>query len=99
MPSLSHETLLLLFRNRPELAPELMREVLGVELPTYAEARIESAELTDVSRPNTAPTWSCCSTMGSRSAELFAFAIPSVTFRVHGERVRSVRVSPDAVCV
>ena len=48
MPSLSHETLLLLFRNRPELAPELMREVLGVELPAYAEARIESAELTDV---------------------------------------------------
>ena len=48
MPSLSHETLLLLFRNRPELAPELMRDVLKAEIPRYAEARIESAELTDV---------------------------------------------------
>ena len=48
MPSLQHESLLLLFRNRPELAPELLRDVLHVELPAYAEARIESAELTDV---------------------------------------------------
>ena len=48
MPSLSHEALLLLFRNRPELAPELLRDALHVSLPPYAEARIESAELTDV---------------------------------------------------
>ena len=48
MPSLQHESLLLLFRNRPELAPELLRDVLHVELPVYSEARVESAELTDV---------------------------------------------------
>jgi hypothetical protein len=48
MPSLQHESLLLLFRNRPELAPELLRDVLHVELPAYSEARVESAELTDV---------------------------------------------------
>jgi hypothetical protein len=48
MPSLSHEALLLLFRNRPELAPELLREALGVELPAYTEVRVESADLTDV---------------------------------------------------
>jgi hypothetical protein len=48
MPSQLHEALLLLFRNRPDLAPELLRGALHVELPTYSEARIESAELTDV---------------------------------------------------
>src|SRR5215472_11955755 len=49
MPSLSHEALLLLFRNRPELAPELLRDALHVSLPAYSEARLESADLTDVS--------------------------------------------------
>jgi hypothetical protein len=48
MPSRLHEALLLLFRNRPELAPELLRDALHVELPAYNEARIESADLTDV---------------------------------------------------
>ena len=48
MPSLSHEALLLLFRNRPELAPELLRDALHVLLPSYTEVRLESAELTDV---------------------------------------------------
>ena len=48
MPSLTHEALLLLFKNRPELAPKLLRDALDVTLPAYAEARIESAELTDV---------------------------------------------------
>jgi hypothetical protein len=38
----------LLFRNRPELAPELLREALGVELPAYCEVRVESANLTDI---------------------------------------------------
>jgi len=47
MPSLSHEALLLLFRNRPELAPELLRDALGVELPAYTEVRVESADLTE----------------------------------------------------
>lgn len=48
MPSQLHEALLLLFRNRPDLAPELLRNALHVDLPAYTEARIESAELTDV---------------------------------------------------
>jgi len=43
-----HEVLLLLFRNRPELAPSLLRESLDVALPKYAQVRIEAAELTDV---------------------------------------------------
>lgn len=33
MPSQLHEALLLLFRNRPALAPELLREALDVPLP------------------------------------------------------------------
>lgn len=48
MPSQLHEALLLLFRNDPRLAPELLREALHLELPAYTEARVESAELTDV---------------------------------------------------
>ena len=48
MPSQLHEALLLLFRNRPALAPELLRDALQIELPVYAEARIDSADLTDI---------------------------------------------------
>jgi hypothetical protein len=48
MPSITHEALVLLFRNRPELAPELLRDALGVTLPAYAEARVEAADLSDV---------------------------------------------------
>ncbi|MFE8605268.1 hypothetical protein [Archangium violaceum] len=48
MPSLRHEALLELFRNRPALAAELLRDALGIEVPAYAEARAESAELTQV---------------------------------------------------
>lgn len=48
MPSQLHEALLLLFRNRPLLAPELLRDALHVELPQYTEARIDSADLTDI---------------------------------------------------
>ena len=48
MPSILHEALLELFRNRPLLAPELLRDALGVTLPSFAEARIVSADLTEV---------------------------------------------------
>jgi hypothetical protein len=48
MPSQLHEALLLLFRNRPALAPELLRDALHVELPLYSEARLDSADLTDI---------------------------------------------------
>jgi hypothetical protein len=48
MPSALHESILLLFRNCPELAPLLLREALHIELPPYASVRIESAELSDV---------------------------------------------------
>jgi hypothetical protein len=48
MPSYEHEGLIRLFRNRPELAPELLRDALRIELPAYSEARVESADLTDL---------------------------------------------------
>lgn len=48
MPSLEHETLRLLFQNRPELAPALLRDALGVELPEYSSISVESADLTDI---------------------------------------------------
>ena len=48
MPSQLHELLLELFRNRPVLAAELLRDVLHVDIPAFSEARIESATLSDV---------------------------------------------------
>jgi hypothetical protein len=46
MPSHRHEALLQLFRNRPSLAPELLREALRRKLPEYAEVQVDSADLT-----------------------------------------------------
>lgn len=48
MPSQLHESHLLLFRNQPALAAELIRGALGVELPAFGEARLASADLTEV---------------------------------------------------
>jgi hypothetical protein len=48
MPSFDHESLLQLFRNRPELAPELLREALQVDLPAYTEVRVESADFSQL---------------------------------------------------
>jgi hypothetical protein len=48
MPSKPHEWLVELFRNRPLLAPELLRDALHAELPKFTEARIDSADLTDI---------------------------------------------------
>jgi hypothetical protein len=48
MPSLSHEALVMLFRNRLELAPELLRDALGLEVPSYSEIRVESIDLSEV---------------------------------------------------
>ena len=48
MPSMLHEALVLLFRNRPSLGPELARDALHAPLPPFAEARVAEAALTDV---------------------------------------------------
>jgi hypothetical protein len=48
MPSMAHEILVDLFKNRPSLAAEILVEVLGVSLPPYTEARIASADLTEI---------------------------------------------------
>ena len=48
MPSHPHEWLVEFFRNRPSLAPVLLREALHVELPSFTEVQIYSADLTDV---------------------------------------------------
>ena len=47
MVSMKHEGLVQLFRNRPLLAPELLK-VLEVKLPSFTEARVESAEFNQV---------------------------------------------------
>jgi len=48
MPSMAHEILVDLFKCRPSLAAELLDEVLGVPLPAYTEARVTSADLTEI---------------------------------------------------
>lgn len=48
MPSFSHEIILELFRNRPELAPLLLRDVLRAELPEYTQAKIIEASLNEI---------------------------------------------------
>jgi hypothetical protein len=46
MPSPRHEALVTLFRNCPTLAPGLLRA--RIDVPSFAEARIESADLTEL---------------------------------------------------
>lgn len=48
MPSHLHEAFVDMFRQHPSLAPELLAGPLGVELPSWQQARLESAELTNV---------------------------------------------------
>jgi hypothetical protein len=48
MPSMAHEILVDLFKNRPSLAAEILVEVLGLSLPTYTEARLASIDLTEI---------------------------------------------------
>ena len=48
MPSLLHEALVLLFRNRPTLAPELLRDTLGQSLPEYDAVEVQDADLSQI---------------------------------------------------
>jgi hypothetical protein len=48
MPSMAHEILVDLFKNRPSLAAEILVEVLGVSLPPYTEARLAATDLTEI---------------------------------------------------
>ena len=48
MASWDHEGIIELFRSDPRLAPELLRGPLGVQLPAFSEASIESGALTQL---------------------------------------------------
>ena len=48
MPSMAHEILVDLFKNRPSLAAEILAEVLDVSLPPYTDARLASTDLTEI---------------------------------------------------
>jgi hypothetical protein len=48
MPSMAHETLVDLFKNRPSLGAELLSEALGEDVPSYTEARVISVDLTQI---------------------------------------------------
>ncbi|WP_437318175.1 hypothetical protein [Sorangium sp. So ce385] len=48
MPSVTHEALVELFKNRPTLAAELLHDALGQPVPAFTEARLEPADLTEI---------------------------------------------------
>ncbi|WP_437810087.1 hypothetical protein [Sorangium sp. So ce1078] len=48
MPSITHEALVELFKNRPTLAAEMLQGALGQRIPTFQEARVESSDLTEI---------------------------------------------------
>jgi hypothetical protein len=48
MPSLRHEVLLDLFRNRPQLAPSLLCDECCAALARHADIRVESADLSEI---------------------------------------------------
>jgi hypothetical protein len=48
MPSIEHELLVDLIRERPEVTVPLLHDKLGVELPGFKQVRLEAADLTDV---------------------------------------------------
>ncbi len=47
MPSLTHEGLILLFRNAPALAAELLRDVLHAPIPTFDDVHVGEADVTE----------------------------------------------------
>ena len=48
MPSLTHDALVTLFRNRPTLAPELLRDALHAPVPAFDHVRIGDVTLSEV---------------------------------------------------
>jgi len=48
MVSLSHEALVMLFRNRPALAPELVRDALHQPVPDFEQVEVKEADLSQM---------------------------------------------------
>ncbi|MDC0679161.1 hypothetical protein [Sorangium atrum] len=48
MPSVTHEALVELFKNRPTLAAEMLHDALGHPVPTFTEARVESSDFPEI---------------------------------------------------
>jgi hypothetical protein len=48
MPTSLHEAYVEAFRHRPDLTPRLLRDALGVTVPSHIQARLESGELTEL---------------------------------------------------
>ncbi|WP_437810991.1 hypothetical protein [Sorangium sp. So ce1078] len=48
MPSVTHEALVELFKNRPTLAAEMLQDALGQPVPAFTEARVESSDRAEI---------------------------------------------------
>ncbi|WP_437777387.1 hypothetical protein [Sorangium sp. So ce1097] len=48
MPSVTHEAMVELFKNRPTLAAEMLHDALGHPVPAFTEARVEASDLTEI---------------------------------------------------
>jgi DNA primase len=48
VPTIEHEFLVELFQNEPDLAPRLVADVFGIQMPAYTAARLECGNLNDM---------------------------------------------------
>src|SRR5690242_4963950 len=48
MPSVTHEALVELFKNRPTLAAEMLHDALGQPVPAFTEGRVEPSDLSEI---------------------------------------------------
>jgi hypothetical protein len=48
MPSIEHESVVEIIRQRPEIAARFLRDQLDVQLPPYQQVRLEAADLNDL---------------------------------------------------
>jgi hypothetical protein len=84
MPSPRHDTINQLFRERPELAVEILRHVLGVDVPVGVPVRLESNDFND--RPSKDFQPDTVITVGSPRAPVHGIVIEVQQEKSDGKR-------------
>ncbi len=97
MPSMAHEILVDLFKNRPSLAAEILVEVLGMSLPPYTEARLASTDLTEIQPAVRRPELGVLSAMAHGETEQGATIAAAVLPVIRGLDDDRVRLYYDLV--
>ena len=76
MIPLNHQAIVDLFRHRPALAPELILNALGEDIPAYRNAHLEPFDLSQVSPDDPGPDLLILLTSGRRWAMLLSNGVP-----------------------